>query len=152
MKLFDLIFGKKSKNDEISNRELENYISNLEIESDFVRLDGPFLCANYALKYIDLYKPLLKKTYYAINICVNRSLAVISYDSSFETRDNSRIELGISPYNHRFEIHIEGNDFSVVGVDGNILLNLDDSKRIKSVMKKFPLTSSELRLASRNNY
>lgn len=148
MKLLDLLFGKTYlayDEPEDPDKPLKEYVKSLRIKSDFVRIDGPFLCEKYALKYLDLYKELLQKTYYRINICISRPLALISSDSTFETMDNPRIEFEIPPYNHRFELFANGVDFVVIGVDGNILLNKTDADKIKTVLRKFPLTVKELK-------
>lgn len=150
MSLVDIILGKKKRhtyddspvpNDEI----LKDYTESLAISTGYIRIEGPFLCEHYALKYLDLYKDLLKKTYYNINVCISRQLPVISSDTTLETMDNVRAKLGILPYNHRFELAVSKTDFAVIGVDGCILLNTDDGKRIKTVLKKCPATTQELK-------
>lgn len=151
MNLFNFILGSKDqeiKEDpepELSNSILSEYIANLGIKSDFARLEGPFLCENYALKYIDIYSDLLKRTYHLINLCISRPIALISSDTTLDTMDNARVEIGIVPYNHRLEIAFYKNDFSVVGVDGNILLNKYDAERIKTAMMILPITEQELK-------
>jgi hypothetical protein len=152
MKLLELIFGSKQEeppdlDPDLCNSNLKNYIDNLEIPSDYIKLDGPFLCEKHALKYIDIYKDLLMKTFYSINLCVNRQLALISNDYSLETMDNSRVKFGIVPTNHRFEICLDKknkDNFTVVGVDGCILLNNNDRDKIKLVLGKFPITTEEI--------
>lgn len=139
MKLFDYLF---SKNDSFL---LEEYISNLEESSDIVNIIGPFINFKYTLNHYAVYKELLKKTYYNINVYINRRLTLISKDPAFEMLDNNRIKLGISPFNHRFGLFIHNNDFTIITVDDYIIQNELDAKNIKSILcKKFPLTEKEL--------
>jgi hypothetical protein len=145
MNIIDFLFHKKKEEDNLSNSFLKKYVDSLDVPTDYVRLSGPFLEEVYALKYIELYKDLLKKTYYRVNLCIQRPVAIISYDETLQTMDNSRVDLKISPYNHRFELFKGKTDFSVIGVDGCILLNKDDSNNIKSVLTRFPITQQELK-------
>src|ERR1700743_3231481 len=133
MNILSLLLGNIF-NPEISyndDTKLERYIKSLPIKTDFVKVEGPFLNERYALKYLDLYKDLLCKSYYKINVIINRKIALISSDESFSTKDNSRVDLNITPLNHKFELFVRSkNNFVVVGVDGELLLNKDDSDRI----------------------
>lgn len=138
MKLFDFLF---SKNDSYL---LEEYISNLEIQTDIVNIVGPFINIKYTLNHYDVYKELLKKTYYNINASINRRLTLISADPTLETLDNNRVKLGIFPFNHRFGLSIKNNDFTIITIDDYIIQNELDAKNIKSVLyRKFPLTEKE---------
>ena len=151
MGILDVLFNKKIVEGNIpSNSLLKEYIDSLDIETDYVHLDGPFLEERYALKYVDVYKDLLKKTYYRVNLCILRPIAIISHDETLETMDNSRVNLKIMPANHKFEIFKCKNDFQIIGIDGSILLNMDDSNRIKSVINSFPITPQELKTIQNN--
>lgn len=147
MNLFSFLLGKKvltKYND--PDADLKSYIKSLSIRTDFVRVEGPFLNEQYALKYLDLYKDLFKNSFYKINATIARQIAIISSDSTFKTRDNSRVDFQINPLNHQFQLFVRSRlNFVVIGVDGELLLNKDDSDRIGAVLKKFPLTYQEFK-------
>lgn len=141
MSILDLILGRESGS--TGDGVLKRYINSLNIRSDVIRLEGPFLDEQYAIKYLELYKELLRTTYYRVNFQIQRPLALISSDKTLEFKDNDRVKLGIQPYNHTFELYLTLVDFDVIGVDGNILLNKNDCLRAKKVLKKFPITMRE---------
>lgn len=140
MNLIEFIFGTYEDTD----YDLRRYVEALDIRTTYVKLEGPFLDEEYALKYIDVYKELLQKTYYRINMSVNRRIALISKDDTLETIDNVRVKASIYPFNHKFELcRLSAKDFTVVAVDGNILLNGNDARNIRESMKMFPITLRE---------
>lgn len=139
MSFLNTFFGIPEDNDS----ELKSYVESLGFRSDYVKLEGPFLWEQHALKYMELYKDLLKKTYYRINMCVTRPLVLISSDETLDTNDNGRVKLGIAPFNHRFYLSLNCTDFTVIGVDGQILLNGEDSLKLKKVLRNFPITLKE---------
>jgi len=140
MSILDLIMGRETP---AGDGVLRRYINSLQIRSDFIKLEGPFLNEQYAIKYIELYKELLRTTYYRINLHIQRPLALISSDKTLETKDNDRIRYNIQPFNHTFELYLTLVDFTVIGVDGNIFLNRNDCERAKKVLERFPITKQE---------
>ena len=110
-----------------------------------LKLDGPFLPEDVALKHIKAYQKCLKETFYNINCSINRSILILSDDISFHTRDNNRVELGISPYKHSIGLHIYNSSIDVFELDRNILLNPKDREKIKNALKNFPITKEEIK-------
>lgn len=157
MKILDLILGtikqeapQEDEDPDLSSSKLESYVDILPIKSDIVHLEGPFLCEKHALKYLELYRDLLKSTYYRVNLCISRPIVILHPTDAFETRDNCRVKLGIQPANHLLEIEYSNHDgFKVVGVDGNILLNINDTNRLRSAMSHFPIMQAELKHISK---
>ena len=141
MSFIDFLLGREpsASDDGI----LKKYIDSLSVRSDYIKIEGPFLNSQYALRYADLYKELLKNSFYRINLSINRPLVLISADKTLETMDNNRVKLGIIPFNHRFDLHMTVSDFTVIGVDGNIFLNRDDRIRAKGALERFPITRQE---------
>lgn len=139
MNIIDLITGRKRLLSE--DGFISQYIKSLN--TDEINLEGPFITERHALKYSDLYKTLLKKTFYKMNLSINRQIPVISSDHTLCTQDNGRMKLGISPFNHSFGIFLTVSDFTVISIDGNILLNRKDSDQAKRVIYKYPITVEE---------
>lgn len=129
--------------------QLKKYASSLQQVPDIIELSGAFLDEKYALKYISVYKELLQNTYYKINLCICRPIAILCSDETFETRDNERIKLGIQPSNHLLEICFDGCGFSIIGIDRNILLNTDDAIKLNAAIKHHPPTKQELKCVSK---
>jgi hypothetical protein len=147
------IFGSNDSEEQSEEEpdpyKLKKYISNLEIETDVAKLVGPFLLERYALAHYESFKDVLHRTYSRVNLTIVRYFTLICTDKTFETRDNSRVELGINPFSHRIELSIvkEKSDFyfDVKGVDGFILMNTDDIEKVRDLVVRFPPTLQELR-------
>jgi hypothetical protein len=147
-KIFREVFGGKqefpSEEDIEEDSKILNYINNLEIKPDIANLSGPFLQEKYAINHLDIYGDLLEKTYFKVNCFASRRFIVVSEDATLITRDNQRIDLNIPPANHELELSITSIDFQVIAIDKCILLNVEDTVKIKNIIKKSPLENSEL--------
>jgi hypothetical protein len=155
MSILDILLGKKQeetpeKDEEpessiFTSYQLKKYASSLPEVPDIIELSGAFLDEKYALKYISIYKELLRNTYYKINLCICRPIAIVCNDETFQTRDNERIKLGIQPANHLLEMCFDNGCYSIIGIDRNILLNTDDAVKLNHAIKHHPPTEQELK-------
>jgi hypothetical protein len=147
-KLFSGFFDLNRQEDASSNQEkIDKYLETLDIETQVANLKGPFLSEQQAIKHIDQYKDCLCSTYYNVNCLINRHILLLCDDVSLETRDNARVELGISPFDHMLGICVKKScvDFDVLEIDRNILLNEQDRISIKMAIQRCPPTEMEIR-------
>ena len=130
--------------------QLNEYLASLDYPTGCINLKGPFLSEDYAVHHIDEYKKTLCSSYYTINCRINRRIVVLTEaeSASFNMGDNSRIALGIEPFNHEIGLCMredEGKiDFTVLELDKYLLMNELDRANIKILLLQYPLTEKEV--------
>lgn len=111
-----------------------------------IQLNGPFVDEGCLLKQKDKYRDLLKETFFKCNLIISRDVLVLSPDRELVSRDDARVELGITHHIHQLELFFKNySEFEIVGIDNFIILNPEDALTVKNYIINHPLTDSELK-------
>lgn len=108
-------------------------------------LEGPFLPEAELLEEPDKYAKILEKTWFHTNLIISRDLLITSLDESLSSRDNLRIEAGITHHAHRIDLFVQDvSNFEPIAIDQFILLNQQDINKVHQFLEEYPLQPSEL--------
>lgn len=126
--------------------ELFGFSSPIDDSINTIKLDGPFIEEDYLIKHKDRHAKLLQDTFYKCNLVISRDLLILSNDKEFSTRDDSRLEVGITHHIHQLELFFRDcKEFEILAIDRFVILNPVDALTIKNYVTNHPLTGEELK-------
>lgn len=113
-------------------------------EIDIVELEGPFIPEREIrvknCKYKDILLNLNKS-----NLIIHRDFLVFTQNTTFQSRDNFRLELGLDHHNHWLEIIFKSyQDYNVLSIDNFVLLNSEDQNKINKYISNYLPSELEL--------
>ena len=111
-----------------------------------IKLSGPFIEEDYLTRHRDRYMELLGKTLTKCNLFLQRDLMVLSGDSQFSQRDNSRLQIGLKHHLHQFELAFRSiSEYEILAIDHFVLLNPQDAEILKGYIGNHLPTKDELK-------
>ena len=120
-----------------------------DVQVPSISLSGPFLSENYAIKNIAECRKYICQLS-KCNLTITRDIIILTDDTTYDARDNIRLEIGLTHHLHNIELQVNKNKIDVVGIDHFLLINPDDSNIIKQYVESFPLSSVEIRTIFRH--
>jgi hypothetical protein len=111
-----------------------------------IKLEGPFLPQELIIRNKARHIELLRNTMSKCNLTVGRDLMVFSTDYQLQSRDDSRIEIGLNHHIHQLELSFLSNqEYEILAIDNFVILNPSDAHILKEYMGHHLPTEEELK-------